>query len=597
MFDSDHASIEDKNDMTQFSPRRFLHLMGNEAFFQALKISGIYFLIGSGWIILSDTAASVLFPDPNDLRMANIAKGWIYVFATAYLLFLLIRKEIGKVTESRQNTERMNLRLEKSNALFSAILESPPEIVFFSADINYCYTAFNEQHRKTMFDRHGIDIRVGRNVLDFTKGKEPAGEIKAKFDRVLSGESFSNIEKYSYPDGSIGYWHVYYSPIAVQDGEIIGLTCFSLDITELKKAQDTNRYLSYHDSLTGLYNRRYYEDALQRIDKEENLPFSVIIGDLNGLKLVNDAFGHMQGDELLKCAAEGITAAVRRDDVVARWGGDEFIVLLPKCDAEMVRRIVDRARKECSMRRVNSILVDVSFGWDTKDSIEITLPTLIKNAEDLMYKSKIVESKSMRDNTIKTVMKTLHEKNPREEQHSKRVGEISSRIASALHYSDMEIGTLNLIGHLHDIGKIAIDESILNMPGILSAEELRIIRQHPEIGCRIIRSAYEILDISEAILSHHERWDGAGYPRGLKGEEIPRFGRIIAVADSFDAMTSERTYRKRMTVGEAAAEIHRCAGTQFDPEIAEVFVTDVLGLEWARPDPVSYSQPAAMDPI
>ena len=142
--------------------------------------------------------------------------------------------------------------------------------------------------------------------------------------------------------------------------------------------------------------------------------------------------------------------------------------------------------------------------------------------------------------------------------------------------SDQEVRTLHIIGFLHDIGKIAIDESILNKKGRLTDEEFEQIKLHPEIGCRIIRSSYEITEISEGILSHHERWNGTGYPKGLKGADIPLYARIIAIADSYDAMTSVRTYRNSLSGQEAADEIRRCIGTMYDPDIAQVFIEKVF---------------------
>ncbi|NTV91680.1 MAG: HD-GYP domain-containing protein, partial [Clostridiales bacterium] len=174
----------------------------------------------------------------------------------------------------------------------------------------------------------------------------------------------------------------------------------------------------------------------------------------------------------------------------------------------------------------------------------------------------------------------LHVKNPREEQHSKRVSEISQNIGRALDFPEIEISKLKAIGLLHDIGKIAIEESILNKPGKLTEDEMNEIRRHPEIGYRILSSSYEMLELTEGILAHHERWDGKGYPKGIKGEEIPRMARIIAVADSFDAMITNRPYRDAYSEDKAAEEIFRNAGKQFDPDIARVFVEKVLGKPW-----------------
>lgn len=557
----------------------FFRYSEDNAWIQALKIAGIYFLIGSLWIIMSDKIVDALFSNPEVILFLSIAKGWLYVFVTAAILFQLIRTEIKKIIDSKKKTEMINSELENANTLFTAILESSPEIMVFSVDRNYNYTAFNNRHKYSMLRLWDHEIQLGECMLDMIKSPEEKAASRVNFDRALSGEYFTLVEDFGNEKNPHTYWQNYYSPILAKDRSVIGLTCFVLNITALKRAQEKNQYLSYHDSLTGLYNRRYYEDSLYRIDKASNLPISIILGDLNGLKLVNDAFGHQIGDELLKRAAEALTEICRPQDIAARWGGDEFIILLPKTSLEQTEEIVAKIKAKSSEMHVSSVNVDISFGWSTKTDTEQDIQGQIKNAEDFMYKNKIIESKSMRSHTIKTIMNTLHEKNKREEAHSKRVGELCRRIGTALHLSDIDVSTLNLVGFLHDIGKIAIEEGILNKPGKLTAQEFETIQQHPEIGCRIIRSSYEISEVAEAILSHHEKWDGTGYPKGLKGEEIPKFARIICIADSYDAMTSERTYRDKWTEKRAAEEIIHCAGTHYDPEIARVFVEDVLGLK------------------
>ena len=576
------SNIPDPDKKKSFWDRLTILLRFNEekSWAQALKITSIYFLIGSLWIIMSDRIAGLLVTNKDVLVNVNIVKGWFYVLVTSAILFRLISMEIMKLIDAKKKTDQINIELENSNTLFSAILESSPEIMVFAIDKNYVYTAFNNRHKYSMLRRWQHDIQLGENILDVISSPETKEKSKENYDRALSGEYFTLVEDFGSDKNPHMYWQNYFSPILSKDRSIIGLTCFVLNITALKRAQERNQYLSYHDTLTGLYNRRYYEESLYRIDKAVNLPISIIIGDLNGLKLVNDAFGHQVGDELLKKAADALQSACRPEDILARWGGDEFIILLPKTDLQHTQEIVEKAKSMSGRMNVNSISVDISFGWATKTLPEDDIQSEIKNAEDFMYKNKLIESKSMRSHTIKTIMNTLHEKNPREEEHSKRVGEICRKIGIALHLSDVDVSTLNLVGFLHDIGKIAIEEGILNKPGILTELEFDAIKQHPEIGCRIIRSSYEISEVAEAILSHHEKWDGSGYPKGLIGAETPKFARIICIADSFDAMTSERTYREVWTFAKSAEEIKRCAGKQFDPEIARVFVEEVLGFDW-----------------
>lgn len=345
---------------------------------------------------------------------------------------------------------------------------------------------------------------------------------------------------------------------------------------ELMKRKKEVIYLSYHDKLTGLYNRRFFEEEIKRLDNEKNLPISIIMGDVNSLKLVNDGFGHDKGDELLQKAARAIEKACGKGEIVARWGGDEFVVLLPHTKGEDTKNLVKRIRNLNSNENVHSLNVSVSFGWDTKRKPYQDILKVLKNAEDYMYKNKILENQGNRNNTIKTINQTLHEKNPREQEHSKRTREICRQIGMAMGLSESELRQLETVALLHDIGKIAIDERILNKPGELVDQEWNDIKRHPEVGYRILNTSIDFSELANCIAAHHERWDGTGYPKGLKGENIPLISRIIAIADSYDAMTSDRPYRKAMSQEEACREIGKNSGTQFDPLIAELFIGKVL---------------------
>lgn len=366
------------------------------------------------------------------------------------------------------------------------------------------------------------------------------------------------------------------APIKDSDGNVQGVILVFRDVTEEKRRQDEIYYMSYYDSLTGLYNRRFFEEEIKRIDTERNLPISIIMGDCNGLKLTNDTFGHSEGDKLLKKAAEAIKSACRADDIAARWGGDEFIILLPKTEKEEAEATVKKIKSICSNMKIDSINVSISFGYDTKQSIGEDIFKILKSAEDYMYKHKVVEGNSMRGNIINTILNTLHEKNPREEKHSKRVSELCRRIGAAMELPEIEINKLKVCGLLHDIGKIAIEEKVLNKTERLTDQEWNEIKRHPDIGYRILSSSSEMVELAQYILSHHERFDGTGYPRGLKQEEIPLLSRIIAVADSYDAMTNERTYKKALDKDAAIEELIQNKGTQFDPYVVDIFIGKVL---------------------
>jgi len=748
------------------------------------------------------------------------------------------------VAERTYNLEQINTKLvdtngilDKSNTMLSAIIESSPEVIIFTLDCNYCYLAFNKKHKNSIKKIWGKDIEIGMNMLDVIGKHEDYMKAKTNFDRALAGESFTMIEEYGDESFSRLFWQDSWSPIMSTKGKVIGLTCFVIDVTELKrteavlnqekifieallesipgylyvydesgklirwnkkheemtgysaeemslmtldkwfegedfkrvseavekvfkigsgeveahlivkgggklhvltngvrlildgktyftgvgiditqrkkdeeklkeserqfryaveeapipimlhaqggevikisrawtdvtgytlediptialwsdkaygtkieevlsefkslfnldkrqndgqfnvktkdghvriwdfysayigKLQDGRRmvmsvaidvtehkrveialalekellettlksveFLSYHDQLTGLYNRRFYEEELKRLDTESSLPMTIVMGDVNGLKLINDSFGHIMGDELLKKVAHVINKGCRADDIIARLGGDEFVIILPKTDSFEAKQIIRRINDLSSKEKLASTDISISFGYETKYNVEEEIQDIFKSAEDHMYKNKLFEGPSMRSKTIKAIINTLHEKNKREEQHSHRVSSLCKSMGEALCLAEKEIQELELVGLLHDIGKIGIDENILNKPGILTEAEWKEIKRHPEIGYRILNTVNDMFDMAKYVLNHHERWDGKGYPKGLKSDEIPFISRIITIADAYDAMTSERSYKSAMSEEIATEELQKNAGIQFDPELVSIFI-------------------------
>lgn len=353
-----------------------------------------------------------------------------------------------------------------------------------------------------------------------------------------------------------------------------------MDITERIENEKNINYLNYHDVLTGLYNRRFYEEEIRRLDTKRNLPISLMYADVNGLKLINDAFGHLKGDELLQKAATAIRTACRKDDIIARWGGDEFVMLLPQTASEEAESIAKRIKDNYSQEYVNSISGSISIGWDTKYSMSEDILNTLKNAEDLMYRNKTYESEKIRINSIKTLMATLHETYPGIEQYSKRVSELCQDITRAMGLAEWEVCKVRTTGFFRDIGYVSLDKSVLNKPGKLNDQEWDEVKRHSEIGCRILSSSHEMSELADYVLAHHERWDGTGYPKGLQGNDIPIEARIIALASSYVAMTSERPYRAALKEEGALQEIIENAGSQFDPELAKVFVEKILNKPW-----------------
>lgn len=361
------------------------------------------------------------------------------------------------------------------------------------------------------------------------------------------------------------------APIKDFAGNIKGVVVVFRDVTIEKKGQEQIEYLSYHDQLTGLYNRSFFEAELRRVDTKRNLPLTIIMADVNGLKITNDAFGHIIGDNLLKKSAKILKKACRGEDIIARLGGDEFIILLPKATQQEAENIIERIKILMAKTHVDVIGVSMAFGFATKNEVVEDIQEIIKQADNSMYKNKSLESHVVKSKLIKSIQ-TLYKVKTKEEIHSQMVGQLCRRIGSAYRLSEEKLQQLETLGLWHDIGKASLDESIINQVGELSETQWVEMKKHPEIGNRILKSVSELAEVGSYVLAHHERWDGTGYPKGLKGEEIPWAARVVAIAEAYEAMCSERSYQKAVSKELALEELKKQAGKQFDPDMVKKFI-------------------------
>lgn len=336
-------------------------------------------------------------------------------------------------------------------------------------------------------------------------------------------------------------------------------------------------YLSYHDQLTTINNRTFFEEELAKLNNKKYLPLSIVMIDVNGLKLINDAFGHTAGDELLKITSTILKENIRKNDLVARWGGDEFVLLLPNTSTEIAKQRTEsilKATKNISFKYGD---VSLAMGVATKTEIDQDMFKIFRLAEEIMYQEKNNVASSVRSETINTIINTLFEKSPETKDHSIRVSEYAEAIAQEMKLPENKVNDIKTIGTIHDIGKIVIDSSILEKITPLTKKEREIIYNHSLIGSRMLSSTHEYTRLAPGVLHHHERIDGTGYPNKLKGDQIPLESRIISVADAFDAMISSRPYKKNgLTIDDAIKELIQHSDTQFDKDIALLFIEKVI---------------------
>lgn len=406
----------------------------------------------------------------------------------------------------------------------------------------------------------------------YVKLGHPEAEQFMPKDQYVDSSSF--IINLARKDGK-GIWVEMHNTIIYDKfGKPVAVEGIARDVTERIRAEEQLRYLSMHDQLTGIYNRTFFQQEIRRLENFKYESIGIIVCDVDGLKLVNDTMGHDKGDLLLIAAARAIEKPFRKGEVAARIGGDEFAILLPNCNSELITGVIGEIRTEVNgyNETNNDLPLSMSVGFSIGKGMTKEIMEIFKEADNNMYREKLTHGQSARSAIVHTLTKTLEARDFITEGHAERLMDLVSNMGEAIGLSAREIADLRLLAQFHDLGKVGIPDRILFKNGQLTPEEISEMQRHSEIGYRIALSSPDLASIADWILKHHEWWNGGGYPFAIKGDDIPLQCRILGIADAFDAMTNSRPYRKSMAKTEALAELQRCSGTQFDPRLVSIFL-------------------------
>jgi len=459
---------------------------------------------------------------------------------------------------------------EKENVL-KVVMETLPGMIFYK-DKYGKFVYVNKEFDK-FYNRKGLDELVGKTNIEIHPSEELANKYTEEDNEVIQKKKKIKTETIlKSDDGKEIYTEAVKVPVIDKNNETVGVVGLILDITEKKEAEEKLKYLTFTDTLTGLYNRTYFEEKVKELLCEEYLPVGVIMGDANGLKLVNDTLGHNEGDELLKLIAQVLRDVCNEGELIFRTGGDEYVILIPNSSDYECENIIKNIIKRCKFYKHGLINVSISLGAAITNNSDNSIYNALKEAEDKVYRQKLLQKSSFNSSMMYSLQIGLQTKSLETEEHTERVVNHSLGIGERLSLPMSVMDELTIVAKLHDIGKIGINEDLLLKAGNLTEDEFEIVKTHTEKGYRIVKASDQLDNVAKGVLTHHERWDGKGYPLKLSGEGIPLIARIVSVADSYDTMINNNLYKKTLSKEDAIKELQRCSGKQFDPDIVKVFI-------------------------
>lgn len=423
---------------------------------------------------------------------------------------------------------------------------------------------------------------IGRQYTEiFTTRREntdtPATDPVALTFATGEIQSLSNHTQLLSKTGARYYIEDCVAPIRNGEGAMEGAVLVFRDVSNQKLQLQQIEYLSFHDALTGLFNRRFFNEELKRLDTPRNWPLTIVMGDVNGLKLTNDVFGHAAGDRLLERVSKAFQRCCRADDIIARWGGDEFVILLPHTGSEDAGRVIGRIEREVAKEKAEAFQGSIALGQASKTGPDPEIAKVLTLAEEAMYGVKLMSRDKYQKKALQEIIGTVFHNSAWEHEHSKAVSRLSERLGQALGLPEEDIKRLRDAGYYHDIGKVIMAPQLLDDSRTLTDAEWKEFRLHPTVGYRILNCFDQTVNLAEIVLAHHERWDGGGYPKGLRGEEIPLLARVVAVAEHYDRIIRRRQENGPVTILEALRELDIGKGSFLEPRLVDAFTLMLSG--------------------
>lgn len=368
--------------------------------------------------------------------------------------------------------------------------------------------------------------------------------------------------------------HTQYYEVRAHLSEIDEVLLIIRDMTNRVTLESQLRFMAERDGLTEVFNRWSFEQHLNSFKNQQFFNLGLLVIDINGVKFINDTLGHAYGDKIIRGTSRILCDIFEEQGIISRIGGDEFAVILPNIYPDVIKAKIEVLDKKVQKynEQEEKIQLSIAYGYSYHDKGIVDTEKMYQEADNNMYQNKLLKSQSNRSHVVNSLMKALEVRDYITEGHADRMENMAIELGYALELAPAQIDRIALLAKFHDIGKVGIPDAILNKPSRLTEEEYSIMKTHSQIGERIAVESGELKEIAHLILKHHEKYDGTGYPLGIKELEIPVECRILGIVDAFDAMTNDRPYRKALSIEEAISELIRCSGTQFDPELVEIFI-------------------------